>query len=95
VRLGVALEPAPFEPVLRGLLLTGGAPRFLWSAPAGRRAEPPAVATHPLWWPPGKIAGGRLAGYLHAQGLPVPPPPAGPATTPAEADCEVEEPAAT
>jgi sulfide:quinone oxidoreductase len=93
-RLGVALEPAPFEPVLRGLLLTGGAPRFLWSAPGGRRAEPPAVATHPLWWPPGKIAGGRLAAYLHAQGLPVPPPPAGPATTADEADCDVEETAA-
>jgi sulfide:quinone oxidoreductase len=94
-RLGVALEPAPFEPVLRGLLLTGGAPRFLWSAPAGRRPEPPAVATHPLWWPPGKIAGGRLAAYLHAQGLPVPPPPAGPASAPSEADCDMHETTAT
>jgi sulfide:quinone oxidoreductase len=85
-RLGVALEPAPFEPVLRGLLLTGGAPRFLWSAPGGKHAEPPAVATHPLWWPPGKIAGGRLAAYLHSRGLPLPPPHAGPATTRAETE---------
>jgi sulfide:quinone oxidoreductase len=85
-RLGAPVKPRPFRPVLRGLLLTGEAPRFLWSDPAGGLGETSAAAAHPLWWPPGKIAGGRLATYLHAEGLPVPPPPAGPATTPAEID---------
>ena len=39
--LGVAVEPAPFRPVLRGLLLTGGAPLYLRSAltPAGEPGE--------------------------------------------------------
>jgi sulfide:quinone oxidoreductase len=84
-KLGAPLKPKPFQPVLRGLLLTGASPRFLWSDPAGLD-ETSAVAEHPLWWPPGKIAGGRLGKYLHAEGLPVPLPPAGPATTPAEID---------
>ena len=83
-RLGAPLKPRPFRPVLRGLLLTGAAPRFLWSDLAGDVDEISAAEAHPLWWPPGKIAGGRLAAYLHAEGLPVPPPPAGPATTTAE-----------
>ena len=83
-RLGAPVKPRPFRPVLRGLLLTGEAPRFLWSDLEGGPGETSATAPHPLWWPPGKIAGGRLAKYLHAEGLPVPPPPAGPATTPRE-----------
>lgn len=60
-RAGVDLEPQPFRPVLRGLLLTGMMPRFL-------RAEPgtPAssVDTEPLWWPPAKIVGRHLAPFL-------------------------------
>ena len=83
-RLGAPLRPRPFRPVLRGLLLTGTAPRFLWSDLASDVDETSAAEAHPLWWPPGKIAGGRLAAYLHAEGLPVPPPPAGPATATAE-----------
>jgi len=85
-QLGVALRPRPFRPVLRGLLLTGAAPRFLWSDLADDGGDASAVTAHPLWWPPGKIAGGRLAKYLQAEGLPVPPPPAGPAMTLADID---------
>ena len=69
---------------MRGLLLTGAAPHFLWADLAGDRAEASTVAPQPLWWPPGKIAGGRLARFLHAEGLPVPPPPGGPGTIPVE-----------
>ncbi len=87
-RLGVALRPKPFRPVLRGLLLTGHAPRFLWADPTGGSGDTSAVAYHPLWWPPGKIAGGRLSRYLSDAGLPVPPPPAGPATVPIELELE-------
>jgi sulfide:quinone oxidoreductase len=60
-RAGAAVDPEPFRPVLRGLLLTGMVPRFL-------RAEPgtpsSAVDTEPLWWPPAKIVGRHLAPFL-------------------------------
>ena len=90
-RIGVSLRPRPFRPVLRGLLLTGQAPRFLWGDPTGGSGETSAVAYHPLWWPPGKIAGGRLARYLSEAGLPVPPPPAGPTTVPVEIELEADD----
>jgi sulfide:quinone oxidoreductase len=84
-RLGAPLRPKPFRPVLRGLLVTGHAPQFLWAdldADDDGADDASRVAPHPLWWPPGKIAGGRLGAFLHEAGLPVPPPPAGPATAP-------------
>jgi len=62
-RAGAALEPSPFRPVLRGLLLTGMAPRFL-RAEAGARVS--AIDTEPLWWPPAKIVGRYLAPFLAA-----------------------------
>lgn len=85
-RLGASVRPQPFRPVLRGLLLTGGAPTFLWADPAGGRGETSVATSSPLWWPPAKIAGGRLAAYLRSQGLPVPEPPGGPATVPVTVD---------
>jgi len=63
--LGVP-RPAPFEPVLRALLLTGGTPRFL-RAHLTRRGEEhdgEEVAEEALWWPPAKIAAHHLAPYL-------------------------------
>jgi sulfide:quinone oxidoreductase len=81
-RLGAPLRPKPFRPVFRGMLLTGQAPRFLWADLADERDAGSAIAPHPLWWPPGKIAGGRLGPFLHDAGLPVPAPPAGPAVMP-------------
>jgi sulfide:quinone oxidoreductase len=62
-RAGAELEPSPFRPVLRGLLLTGMAPRFL-RAEAGARGS--AIDTEPLWWPPAKIVGRYLAPFLAA-----------------------------
>jgi sulfide:quinone oxidoreductase len=67
--LGVLSDPAPFRPVLRGLLLTGGAPVYLRAELTGPR-EPTArrlrgeVSGRALWWPPGKVAGRYLAPYL-------------------------------
>jgi sulfide:quinone oxidoreductase len=81
-RLGAPVKPRPFEPLLRGLLLTGRAPQFLHTELGGGHGETSTVAAYPLWWPPSKIAGGHLADYLREAGLPVPPPPAGPATVP-------------
>ena len=60
---GAPVEPEPFRPVLRGLLLTGGDDRFMRHAAAGGGGEG-EVASHTLWWPPTKIAGRYISGYL-------------------------------
>ena len=57
---GAPVQPTPFHPVLRGLLLTGFVPRFLRHEEAG----PSSVDTQPLWWPPGKIVGRYLSPFL-------------------------------
>jgi sulfide:quinone oxidoreductase len=71
--LGAAVEAMPFTPVLRGLLLTGGAPLYLRAEldPEGRRIKDVRhrrltgdVSSRALWWPPGKVAGRYLAPYL-------------------------------
>jgi sulfide:quinone oxidoreductase len=61
---GAAVEPAPFRPVLRGLLLTGSLPRYLRGEGGGARS---AVDSEALWWPPAKIVGRYLAPYLAAR----------------------------
>jgi sulfide:quinone oxidoreductase len=63
-RLGAPIEPSPFRPVMRGLLLTGGVPRYMRAEVAGGADRPAVAATHALWWPPSKIAGRWLAPYL-------------------------------
>ena len=67
-RLGAALAPTPFHPVLRGLLLTGSEPRYL-EAPVGGGdiGGKGSASSRPLWWPPAKIAGRYLAPYLSGQ----------------------------
>ena len=72
-RAGAELEPTPFRPVLRGLLLTGMEPRFLRGD-----GEDSVVDTEPLWWPPAKIVGRHLAPFLAEQlHLSESPPPDG------------------
>jgi sulfide:quinone oxidoreductase len=76
---GAPVEPEPFRPVLRGLLMTGMAPRYLRSEPGGTSS---AVDTEALWWPPAKIVGKYLAPFLATKlglseseaGAPVGPP---------------------
>jgi sulfide:quinone oxidoreductase len=58
---GVEIKPAPFTPVLRGLLLTGLTPRYMSAEVGSNVAE---LDTEPLWWPPGKIVGRHLAPFL-------------------------------
>jgi NADH dehydrogenase FAD-containing subunit len=69
-RLGVAVEPEPFTPVLRGTLLAGG---------EGPRVAPPAAAvgSTALWSSPAKLAGRYLSPYLAAQRKAPAPTPAG------------------
>jgi sulfide:quinone oxidoreductase len=61
---GASVEVRPFRPVLRGLLLTGGVPRYLRSPLAGGYGDSSLVSPEPLWWPPAKIAGRHLAPAL-------------------------------
>jgi sulfide:quinone oxidoreductase len=63
-RAGAIAEPAPFRPVLQGLLLTGAAPRYLRTDLSPVENADVEVAEHALWWPPGKITGRHLAPYL-------------------------------
>jgi sulfide:quinone oxidoreductase len=82
-RAGAGLEPRRFAPVLRGLLLTGEAPRYL------RKEGPTAdVADDALWWPPNKIAGRYLAPFLARYGALEMGPPADRAAI--EIEVEVE-----
>ena len=60
---GAAVDPVPFRPVMRGMLLTGAKPRFLRSEPAGGRGEP-RVTDSALWWPPVKVFGRYLSQWL-------------------------------
>ena len=60
---GAPVEPQPYEPVLRGLLL-GDTPRFLRHAATS--TVPSTSSERPLWSLDAKIVGGRLAPYLHA-----------------------------
>jgi sulfide:quinone oxidoreductase len=62
VGAGVASPPVP--PVIRGLLLTGLAPRYLRSETGTGRSS---VDTEPLWWPPAKIVGRYLTPFLATQ----------------------------
>jgi sulfide:quinone oxidoreductase len=61
---GAPITPAPFRPVLHGLLLTGAAPVYMRAELVDGRAESATVANESLWWPPGKIVGRYLAPFL-------------------------------
>jgi sulfide:quinone oxidoreductase len=63
-RAGADVEPQPFRPVLRGVLLTGRRQR--WMRGPDDTGEG-AAARHALFWPPTKIAGRYLAPYLAAR----------------------------
>ena len=60
---GAPVEPQPYEPVLRGLLL-GATPRFLRHSATS--TVPSTSSERPLWSLDAKIVGGRLEPYLHA-----------------------------
>ena len=65
--VGVEIDPQPFRPVLRGVLLTGGSPRYLRADISGRAGDDSIASSDPLWWPPDKLAGRYLAPYLSSQ----------------------------
>ena len=71
---GAPVQPTPFRPVLRGLMLTGDRPVFMRAEDVGSPEETSTASTSPLWWPAGKIAGRHLTAYLQACGGVAPPP---------------------
>ena len=64
-QLGADIRPEPFRPILRGLLITGGRPRYLRHELTGV-GEVDTASPEPLWWPPAKIVGRHLAPFLAA-----------------------------
>jgi len=62
--LGADLVPTPLRPTLRGKLLTGISPAYLYAQLEGPAGPVFHAAAEPLWWPPSKIAGNYLAQYL-------------------------------
>jgi sulfide:quinone oxidoreductase len=67
-RLGGGVNPSAFQPLLRGMLLTGIAPFYLRASASVTGASPrhDELAASSLWWPPTKIAGRYLGPYLAA-----------------------------
>jgi sulfide:quinone oxidoreductase len=61
---GVQLEPRPYRPVLRGMMLTGRGKAWMRHQPAGGGEG--TTVRRALWWPPTKIAGRYLSPYLAA-----------------------------
>jgi sulfide:quinone oxidoreductase len=61
---GIDITPTPFQPVLRGVLMTGEEDRFLRADLASGRGDTAAAEARALWWPPTKVSGRYLSPYL-------------------------------
>ncbi len=74
--LGAEVDPQPFKPVLRGQLITGAESLHMRHGLTGGQGEGVASMDY-LWWPPQKVAGKYLAGWLgHAAPSDLEPPAA-------------------
>ena len=62
---GADLEPRPYRPVLRGMMLTGRGKAWMRHQPGGGGEG--TTLRRALWWPPTKIAGRYLSPYLAAR----------------------------
>jgi sulfide:quinone oxidoreductase len=83
---GAPVEPEPFRPVLRGLLLTGEAPAFLRTELGGGAGDTSVAAGELLWWPPGKIVGRYLAPFLAERAGAILAPPEGADAVPVDVE---------
>jgi sulfide:quinone oxidoreductase len=61
---GAPVAPEPFDPVIHGMLLTGGAPRYLTAKIAGGHGFSSEISDTPTWDVGSKIAAKYLAPYL-------------------------------
>ena len=64
---GAPVTPEPFNPVIHGILLTGGAPRYLTAKITGGQGFSSEITDTPTWSPASKIASKYLAPYLDRQ----------------------------
>ncbi len=74
-RAGAPVEPRPFHPVLRGMLLAGDESLSLSHSLTGGEGEGRASLDY-LWWPPHKVSGRYLATWLARESAhmePLPP----------------------
>ena len=90
---GAEITPQPFQPVLRGLLLTGRQPHYLRHETTGGVGDASAASPEPLWWPPAKIVGRYLAPFLAAfAGVESPPElPSASGAVPVEVELDSEK----
>jgi sulfide:quinone oxidoreductase len=63
-KAGASLTPEPFRPIIRGMLLTGGEPRYLTARITGGAGFSSEITDAPTWSPPSKIASKYLSPYL-------------------------------
>lgn len=63
-QVGSQVEPQPFEPVLRAVLLTGEEPKYLYGKLGGGHGETSTFSDDPPWRDEGKIVGKYLAPFL-------------------------------
>ncbi len=61
---GAPVQPEPYRPVLRAVLVSGREPLYLRCELAGGAGDTSTVSSAPMWWPPAKIAGHYLAPFL-------------------------------
>jgi len=64
--LGADIDPQPFRPVLRGILLGGNRPHYLRAEISGSNGQS-SISEAALWWLPNRLCGRYLAPYLSAQ----------------------------
>jgi len=65
-RAGAEVTPAPFQPVIRGMLLTGGKPVYLTARITGGAGFSSEISDEPSWWPATKVASRYLSPCLDA-----------------------------
>jgi hypothetical protein len=58
------VTPEPFNPVIHGMLLTGGKPLYLSADITGGQGFSSKVSDTPTWSPPAKIYAKYLGQYL-------------------------------
>jgi sulfide:quinone oxidoreductase len=63
---GAQLTPQAFDPLIRGMLLTGGKPLYMQAHIAGGHGFSSEASETPLWSPVGKISARYLTPYLDA-----------------------------
>lgn len=66
---GAPVQPSPFDPEIRGMLLTGGEPLYLSAHVTGGHGFSSTISESPSWSPPTKISARYLAPYLTERGV--------------------------